>query len=90
MEKKKSNFKQAAKIALIQRKTIQLKVNNQLPSYLCYLILHLNKDSNESYVKLLCDLTDDYLRVKGYYKRHADKEHVANDTIKNCLIQGGF
>ena len=54
-------------IAKLQKLAITLLTNKQITRKHCRLILEVNKDTDVVYVRKLIALTEDLLRVKGYY-----------------------
>lgn len=72
-------------LAKIKTNALRLRGSYQLPSYLCYLILHLDNNSPVALVKYLMAQSDHMLRLKGYYKKYPSIEKQCNEIIKNEL-----
>lgn len=82
--------KNGFKIARIKFNALELRKRHQLPFYLVYLINNLTGNENDAYIGCLIRFSEDYCRVRNYYKKYPDFEKVANEQIKKNLISLGF
>lgn len=87
MKKAKNN---KALIWILKNKALELRKNYQLPFHLTKLIYSLKGDEKVSYVVVLKELTEQWLRIKGFYKRYPQTEELAEKSIKSTLESLGF
>ena len=73
------------KISSLKYYAIKLRANYQLPYYLCYLIRQLRDDTDINVVALLSRLSEDLMRLKGYYKKYPSAEQSANEALKKQI-----
>ena len=84
----KTTNKKMSKFAIgrLQRRALDLKVSNQITSHMCSLVLNANY-KDEDYIKLLIELFEHYLRVRGYYKKHKEMVVPTDTAIDNAIKQ---
>lgn len=70
----------------VKYKALKLKDGGQLPSFLFKKICLLGFDSSLEEVRFYMDLSNKYLRVKGFYKLYPEYEKIYEDEI-NALIK---
>ena len=87
MKKAKNN---RTLIWILKNKALELRKNYQLPFYLTKLIYALKGDEKVSYVVVLKELTEQWLRIKGFYKKYPAMEGIAEQSIKDSLKNMGF
>lgn len=75
---------------ILKNKALELRKNYQLPFHLTKLIYSLQGDENVSYVVVLKELTEQWLRIKGFYKKYPAMEGIAEVSIKDTLKNMGF
>lgn len=87
-----SKTKKASKVslAMLKYRALELRKNYQLPFHLTKLIYSLQGDENVSYVVVLKELTEQWLRIKGFYKKYPAMEGIAEVSIKDTLKNMGF
>lgn len=79
-----------AKLLQVKNKTLQLRVYNQLPFYLCKLIYELDGTEDNKYVQFLMEMTKHFLRIKGYYKQYPLEDKASESVIKDGLHKLGY
>lgn len=84
---KKSTIKS---LSAIKFRNIELRGNYQLPLFLSKCISNLTKDSKNEYVSYLMDLCEEYLRVKGYYKKYPAKDSEYSKLIEKDLKERSY
>lgn len=72
-------------VFLVKTKSMELFKNGQLPFKLVYYIQGIKHDTNQGLVEYLMKLTEEFLRVKGYYHRHKDIEKEYNQLIEKGI-----
>lgn len=87
MKKAKNN---KTLIWILKNKALELRKNYQLPFHLTKLIYSLKGDEKVSYVVVLKELTEQWLRIKGFYKKYPAMEGIAEQSIKDTLKNMGF
>ena len=87
MKKAKNN---KTLIWILKNKALELRKNYQLPFHLTKLIYSLKGDEKVSYVVVLKELTEQWLRIKGFYKKYPAMEGIAEQYIKDTLKNMGF
>lgn len=87
MKKAKNN---KTLIWILKNKALELRKNYQLPFHLTKLIYSLKGDEKVSYVVVLKELTEQWLRIKGFYKRYPNMEDIAKLSIQDTLKNMGF
>lgn len=75
------NKKEQRKLNLVKNKAYLLKENGQIPISLYRAILGLNYESNVESVSKLCELTEHFIRVKGYYFRFPENDKECGDVL---------
>lgn len=69
-------------IGRLKNNALKLRGTNQLPSYLIYLILKLDKNTSEDIIRYLMACSEHMLRLKGYYKKYPSIEAQYNNELK--------
>lgn len=87
MKKAKNN---KAVFHFLKNKALELRKNSMLPFYLTKLIYALKGDENVKYINFLRVCTEEWLRIKGFYKRYPQYEQIAESSIKSQLKVHGF
>lgn len=85
-----SKLKNSVLMFQLKNKALQLRKNFQLPFYLTQCIYGLKKDENVHYVETLMYLTEQFMRVKGFYKKYKDQDDASTKVVKEVLKQRGF
>ena len=70
-------------LSTLQHKVLLARKDYMLPFQLVDYVLSLNVTSDIEKVRFLGELTQHYLRVKGYYKRYVDIARQSDIDIKN-------
>lgn len=73
-------------IATLKYYSIILRANYQLPYYLTYLIRQLDVNTDVKIVALLSRLSEDLMRLKGYYKKYPNAENSANELLRKQIV----
>lgn len=73
------------KIKKIKAVSMQLYLNNQIPSHLMQRIRNLNGNEDKPYIECLIELSEKFMRVKGYYKKHPLDIKIANGVIDSVI-----
>lgn len=76
--------KETKLLTKLRYKAYLLVNRKQIPSYLYRLIVHIKGDTDIAYIKKLIDLSNEFMRVKGYYSSR-EKEETAEKLIRELL-----
>lgn len=77
----KESKKIAKSIARIKYNAIELRRNHQLPTKLVLFILDLTESDDDTKVNFLKELSEHYMRVKGYYLKYPLIHDECNSQI---------
>lgn len=72
-------------ISRIKKCAITLYAQGQLPKELTNYI-RFCKDDDKQYIELLKDLSEHFLRLKGYYKKYP-KQHADANAYIVCVVE---
>lgn len=87
------NKKQKAnktKIAQVKYQALKLREKKQIPYYLTKLITDLTGDESAEYVIWLVNMSEHYLRIKGYYKKYPEAEAECEKQLKESKLNLGY
>lgn len=87
MKKNKSN---RVLLWTLKNKALALRNSYQLPLYLTTLIYNVTNECNVDYVRCLLNLTEQLLRVKGFYKKFPQADKESKDIVVKYLNRMGF
>ena len=87
MKKDKMTRKNNKISAKIYKNALTLATLGQMPTHLCNLIRKAMLDEDFEKMALLKDLSEDTLRVRGYYHRHKAEEHNSNCYIDDKVAK---
>ena len=66
----------------LKMNSIKLKENGQIPKCLYDEILYLNFNSDINYVKYLMELSEHFMRIKGYYFKYPETDYECMKLIE--------
>jgi hypothetical protein len=66
----------------LKMNSIRLKESGQIPKSLYDEILYLNFSSDIEYVKFLMELSEHFMRIKGYYFKYPDLDYECMKAIE--------
>ena len=81
-----SKIKNKINISTLKVYAVRLRANSQLPFYLYYLISQLTPQTDIKIVALLSRLSEDLMRLKGYYKKYPNAEKSANELLRKQIV----
>ena len=87
MKKDKALIKSRKLLVKIERKSLELCTLGQMTSHLYALIRKAMLDSDFEKMALLKELSEDTLRVRGYYHKHKEEEHNSNLYIDDKVAK---
>lgn len=74
----------------IKHNALKLRSKYQIPFRLYYLISQLTINSDLEYIRLLIELSELYLRVPNFYKKHFAKSVEVTNEINHILSERGY